>query len=122
MDRKISKEVQRKEQRKQFIRIGTAVGGFIVLIVVVISMLQTSLKRKDLNISTVDKGVIEVSVSASGKVIPAFEEIINSPINSRIVEVYKRGGDSVDVGTPILKLDLHHCRSGAGKPACRFRL
>ncbi|WP_293664314.1 efflux RND transporter periplasmic adaptor subunit [uncultured Parabacteroides sp.] len=106
MDREISKEVQKKEQRKQFLKIGAVAGGLIVLIVVVISMLQTSLKRKDLNISTVDKGVIEVSVSASGKVIPAFEEIINSPINSRIVEVYKRGGDSVDVGTPILKLDL----------------
>ena len=38
--------------------------------------------------------------------VPAFEEIINSPINSRILEVYKKGGDSVDVGTPILKLDL----------------
>ena len=97
------------------IRIGTAVGGFIVLIVVVISMLQTSLKRKDLNISTVDKGVIEVSVSASGKVIPAFEEIINSPINSRIVEVYKRGGDSVDVGTPILKLDLQSAETEYNK-------
>lgn len=106
MDREISKEVQRKEQRKQLIKIGVVAGGLIVLIVVVISMLQTSLKRKDLNISTVDRGVIEVSVSASGKVIPAFEEIINSPINSRIVEVYKRGGDSVDIGTPILKLDL----------------
>ena len=105
MDREISKEVQRKEQRKQFIRIGTAVGGFIVLIVVVISMLQTSLKRKDLNISTVDKGVIEVSVSASGKVIPAFEEIINSPINSRIV----------DVGTPILKLDLQSAETKYNK-------
>lgn len=115
MDREISKEVQRKEQRKQFIRIGTVVGGFIVLIVVVISMLQTSLKRKDLNISTVDKGVIEVSVSASGKVIPAFEEIINSPINSRIVEVYKRGGDSVDVGTPILKLDLQSAETEYNK-------
>ena len=115
MDREISKEVQRKEQRKQFIRIGTAVGGFIVLIVVVISMLQTRLKRKDLNISTVDKGVIEVSVSASGKVIPAFEEIINSPINSRIVEVYKRGGDSVDVGTPILKLDLQSAETEYNK-------
>lgn len=115
MDREISKEVQRKEQRKQFIRIGTAVGGFIVLIVVVISMLQTSLKRKDLNISTVDKGVIEVSVSASGKVIPAFEEFINSPINSRIVEVYKRGGDSVDVGTPILKLDLQSAETEYNK-------
>ena len=115
MDREISKEVQRTEQRKQFIRIGTAVGGFIVLIVVVISKLQTSLKRKDLNISTVDKGVIEVSVSASGKVIPAFEEIINSPINSRIVEVYKRGGDSVDVGTPILKLDLQSAETEYNK-------
>ena len=71
MDREISKEVQRKEQRKQLIKIGVVAGGLIVLIVVVISMLQTSLKRKDLNISTVDRGVIEVSVSASGKVIPA---------------------------------------------------
>ncbi|MEY8486611.1 efflux RND transporter periplasmic adaptor subunit [Parabacteroides sp. ASD2025] len=115
MDREISKEVQRKEQRKQFIKIGAVAGGLIVLIVVVISMLQTSLKRKDLNISTVDKGVIEVSVSASGKVIPAFEEIINSPINSRIVEVYKRGGDSVDIGTPILKLDLQSAETEYNK-------
>ena len=92
MDREISKAEQRKEQRKQLIKIGAGVGTGIALIVVVISFLQTSLNRKDLSISTVDKGVIEVSVSASGKVIPAFEEIINSPINSRIVEIYKKGG------------------------------
>ena len=115
MDREISKEAQRKEQRKQLIKIGVVVGGLIFLIVVVISMLQTSLKRKDLNISTVDRGVIEVSVSASGKVNPAFEEIINSPINSRIVEVYKRGGDSVDIGTPILKLDLQSAETEYNK-------
>ncbi len=115
MDREISKEVQRKEQRKQFFKIGAIACGLVVLIVVVISMLQTSLKRKELDISTVDKGVIEVSVSASGKVIPAFEEIINSPINSRIVEVYKRGGDSVDVGTPILKLDLQSAETEYNK-------
>ena len=115
MDREISKEVQRKEQRKQFIKIGAVIGSLVVLTVAVISMLQTSLKRKDLNISTVDKGMIEVSVSASGKVIPAFEEIINSPINSRIVEVYKRGGDSVDVGTPILKLDLQSAETEYNK-------
>lgn len=81
-------------------------GAAVAVIAVIISFLQTSLNRKDLTISTVDQGVIEVSVSASGKVIPVFEEIINSPINTRIVEIYKKGGDSVDVGTPILKLDL----------------
>ena len=106
MDREISTEVRRKEQRKQIIKIGGGVGAAVAVIAVIISFLQTSLNRKDLTISTVDQGVIEVSVSASGKVIPAFEEIINSPINTRIVEIYKKGGDSVDVGTPILKLDL----------------
>ena len=106
MDREISKEVRRKEQRKQIIKIGGGVGAAVAVIAVIISFLQTSLNRKDLTISTVDQGVIEVSVSASGKVIPAFEEIINSPLNTRIVEIYKKGGDSVDVGTPILKLDL----------------
>lgn len=115
MDREISKEVQRKEQRKQIIKIGGSVAIGIALIALVISFLQTSLNRKDLTISTVDKGVIEVSVSASGKVIPAFEEIINSPINSRIVEIYKKGGDSVDVGTPILKLDLQSAETEYNK-------
>ena len=115
MDREISKEVRRKEQRKQIIKIGAGVGSIVLVVAVVISFLQTSLNRKDITISKVDKGVIEVSVSASGKVIPAFEEIINSPINSRIVEIYKKGGDSVDVGTPILKLDLQSAETEYNK-------
>lgn len=78
----------------------------MVALSVLISLMRTGVKEKDLVFSTVDQGTIEVSVSASGKVVPAFEEIINSPINTRILEVYKKGGDSVDVGTPILKLDL----------------
>ena len=87
-------------------KIGTGVAVAAVVIGGLIGFMRTSLQRKDLTLSTVDRGVIEVSVSASGKVVPAFEEIINSPIDSRIVEIYKKGGDSVDVGTSILRLDL----------------
>ena len=106
MDREIPKEVRRKERNKRLIRYGvTGVAG-IVLFSIVISLMRTGVKEKDLAFSKVAKGTIEVSVSASGKVVPAFEEIINSPINTRILEVYRKGGDSVDVGTPILKLDL----------------
>lgn len=115
MDREISREVQKKEQRKQIIKIGAGILVGIGIVSVVISFMQTSLNRKDLNLSVVDKGVIEVSVSASGKVIPAFEEIINSPINSRILEIYKKGGDSVDIGTPILKLDLQTAETDYNK-------
>lgn len=88
------------------LKIGGGIVAAGVVIVVVISWMQTSLNRKDLNVSTVERGMIEVSVSASGKVVPAFEEIINSPINSRIREIYRKGGDSVEAGTPILRLDL----------------
>ena len=106
MDRLISKEEQRKARRKQGLKIGVVVGGIVIFVSICFSFFQASLYKKDLHLSVVDRGVIEVSVSASGKVVPAFEEIINSPIHSRIVEGYKKGGDSVEVGTPILKLDL----------------
>ena len=106
MDRLISKEEQRRARRKQGLKIGVVVGGIVIFVSICFSFFQASLYKKDLHLSVVDRGVIEVSVSASGKVVPAFEEIINSPIHSRIVEVYKKGGDSVEVGTPILKLDL----------------
>ena len=106
MDRGIPKEVRDKERKKKFIKYGAIGVAAVVCIAVLISFMRSSVNRKDLVFSEVDNGTIEVSVSASGKVVPAFEEIINSPINTRIVEVYRKGGDSVDVGTPILKLDL----------------
>ena len=106
MDREIPKEVRDKERKKKFIKYGAIGVAAVVCIAVLISFMRSSVNRKDLGFSEVDNGTIEVSVSASGKVVPAFEEIINSPINTRIVEVYRKGGDSVDVGTPILKLDL----------------
>lgn len=106
MDREIPKEVRRKERNKKLLRYGCIAVAGVVLIGLLISLMRTGVREKDVVFSTVDKGTIEVSVSASGKVVPAFEEIINSPINTRIVEVYKKGGDSVDVGTPLLKLDL----------------
>ena len=106
MDREIPKEVRDKERKKKFIKYGAIGVAAVVCIAVLISFMRSSVNKKDLVFSEVDNGTIEVSVSASGKVVPAFEEIINSPINTRIVEVYRKGGDSVDVGTPILKLDL----------------
>jgi len=106
MDRKIPKEVLRKERNVKLIKLGAVILGSIIVIAVVISLLRESINLKNIQLSTVDNGTIEVSVSASGKVVPAFEETIIAPIESRIVEVYKKAGDLVDVGTPLVKLDL----------------
>lgn len=106
MDREIPKEIRRKNLLRRCFKYGALSFCGIAGIILSISLLRSSVKLKDLIVSQADRGTIEVSVSASGKVVPAFEEIINSPINSRIVEIYCKGGDSVNVGTPILKLDL----------------
>lgn len=115
MDREISKEVRNKERMKQLTKLAAALLVAVVLLFILLTQLQTTLNKKDLTLSTVDTGVIEVSVSASGKVVPAFEEIINTPIESRILEVYKKGGDAVEVGTPILKLDLQSAETEYNK-------
>jgi HlyD family secretion protein len=115
MDREIPKHVKRKMRWRRILKVGGSIAALVIVIVLLISWMQTTLKRKDLYLSTVDRGAIEVSVNAFGKVIPAFEEIINSPIHSRIVEVYKKGGDSVEVGTPILRLDLQSTQTAYNK-------
>ena len=78
MDREIPKEVRNKERNKKIIRYGAIGVAGIVVVSVLISLMRTGVKEKDLVFSKVGKGTIEVSVSASGKVVPAFEEIINS--------------------------------------------
>ncbi len=115
MDREIPKEVLKKERNKQIMKYGGIGAAIVVCATLLLSFMQSGVKRKDLIVSTVDKGTIEVSVSASGRVVPAFEEIINSPIHSRILEVYGKGGDSVEVGTPILKLDLQSTQTAYNK-------
>ena len=85
MDRKIPKEEKNKLRNKKIIRFSVIGILCVAGVITLISLTRTGVKRKDLVVSEVDKGTIEVSVSASGKIVPAFEEIINSPINSRIL-------------------------------------
>ena len=106
MDREITKEERRRVRNKMIARAVAVAAVVIILLWAVISALGSSVRLKDLELSTVDRGSVEVSVSASGRVVPAFEEVINSPIGTRIVKVFARGGDMVDEGTPIMELDL----------------
>ena len=106
MDREIPKAARQKARLLMTLKWGV---GFVVgmgLVIWAIRMARPTLRAESLLFSTVDVGSIEIAVSATGRVVPAFEEIINSPIPSRIVETYKTSGDRVEAGEPLLKLDL----------------
>ena len=115
MDRQIPVSVQRKRKIK---RTALWTGGFLAVMGAATwlgTQMIPTLDRKALVISDVDRGTIDVSVSATGRIVPAFEEVIVSPISSRILEVYAHSGDSVDVGTPLLRLDLQTAETDYAK-------
>ncbi|MDR0332094.1 MAG: efflux RND transporter periplasmic adaptor subunit [Dysgonamonadaceae bacterium] len=106
MDREIPQSVKRKRIRKRIIQIGAIALGLVVFSVVISMLMKDSISRSALTIGVIDKGNIEVSVTASGRLVPLSEEIIVSPISSRILEIYKNAGDEVEEGEPLLRLDL----------------
>ncbi len=115
MDREIPKDVLARERRNRLIKWGAIAAGVIVVLLILFSSMRKSVNADEITIATADRGTIETSVNASGRVVPAFEEIINSPISTKIVEVYRREGDSVDAGTPLLLLDLQSAQTEVDK-------
>lgn len=110
MDRELTNEEIRRDRRKMLLRIGIPAAVIIIGGALAIGMARGSVRRGELNLGTVDRGDIESTIQASGKVVPAFEQIITSPIASRVVEIYGRAGDRVEAGTPLLRLDLEQPR------------
>ena len=91
---------------KRLLRLAVTGTAATAALLILSRVLGNDLHENELFIRKVDRGPIEISVSASGKLMPLQEEIIVTPINTRILEVYKNPGDSVDKGDPLLKLEL----------------
>lgn len=106
MDREIPVEEQKREARKKWFKIAGVFAGLAVLVALVIVFVGESVKRSDLTIAPAEKGTIESSVSASGKIVPLYEQAIVSPVGTKILEVYCNEGDNVEAGQSLLKLDL----------------
>lgn len=115
MDKAIPQEEINRAKRKRWMKIGGVIAGVVVVIVIVSSTFRGSVSRKSLSIGQVSTGTIESTVSASGRVISALEERINSPISTRIMEVFHREGEELKEGTPLMRLDLQSTEAEFGK-------
>jgi HlyD family secretion protein len=105
MDKPIEEGVLKKRIHKNV----TLIAVILVIIAGGILMLRAyikpSLSRKEFTVATADTGNIENTISASGTVLPEFEEILTSPINAAIRNVLMDAGTKVKAGQSILTLD-----------------
>ena len=67
---------------------------------------KPSMSRNRIRTARVDVGPIEATISASGSVVPEFEQVLSSPVNTRVLKILKRPGAVVARGEPIVELDV----------------
>lgn len=106
MDRRLTKEEKRKGSLKLYISLAIVGITLVSLIIGVSLIFENKLDSDKLMFATAERGRIESSVSASGKITPLYEQAIVSPVATRILEVYCDEGDSVATGQSLLRLDL----------------
>lgn len=117
MDRELPREELKKMRRKKILEITLPVVTVVAVTVCVAIFNSTAINEEDLQLSEVLKGEIETSVNATGKVVPAYEETVVSPVSTKIIEIYCQEGDKVEKGTPLLRLDLQTAEADVRKMA-----
>ncbi len=105
MDRAIDENTQRKNSRTQMLKFIIIPFLFMVAFWALKNFLKTSAEAKEFQIVKVERGDIENTITASGLIVPSFEQQINAPIATEIKEVFLKNGTAVNAGDVILELD-----------------
>lgn len=105
MDKVIEQEVASSKRRKTILVIFLSVAVLATAIWLLRTSFKSSLKRSEITTATVEVGNIENTISATGEVLPEFEQVITSPINASIKDVTMDAGSEVKAGQSILTLD-----------------
>ena len=111
MDRELTSKEKRIVKTRQMAKTIAFVCGLFAIAFIAISLSTRRIGRNDIRIATVERGNIDIGLSTSGTVSPEYQEQILSPISSRILEVYARMGDTVEVGTSLLRLNLENAEA-----------
>lgn len=115
MDKQISKSQLRRERNTKLMKWGGATLLVVLGVTALIVSLEKGINRRDVQLGAAEQGALETTVNATGRVVPAFEEVINSPVDTRILKVYAQAGDSVEEGAPLLQLDLETAETNYSK-------
>jgi HlyD family secretion protein len=106
MDRPIDDNYRRNQMIKRF-ALGIPIGlAALALIAWVPGWIQPSVSRSRVRIARVSSGAIEATLTSAGTVVPEFEQVLSSPIESRVLKILKRPGSALRKGEAILELDV----------------
>lgn len=106
MDRQIDPNFRRHQIIKRTLIAFACLALTVVIFIWAPGWIKPSISRARLRTARVDRGSIESTITASGTIVPEVEQVVSSPIDSRVIKILKRPSDQVTKGDPILQLDV----------------
>jgi HlyD family secretion protein len=106
MDRPLDRAITRKKWAKRTAFSLGALIGLFGLFAWGPGFISPTLSRNRIRTDVVKVGPIEATITASGTVVPEFEEVLAAPLDARVVRILKKPGDIVRRGETIVELDL----------------
>ena len=110
MDQALDPAFLRRRRRNQILAGIVLFAGVVAACWGVNRVLRPSLDAADIVVSTVRRGDVANTVNAAGVVIPVHEEVVASPVVSRVARVHAKPGQQVKAGELLLELDDREIR------------
>lgn len=107
MDRPINTEYLGIKKRWRLLKIALITGGIVGVYFFISAWIQPSVNRHDIRTARVYAGVFESTLSASGIVMPGFEEVLTSPVDTRVLAILKNPGEMLARGAKLVQLDTN---------------
>jgi multidrug efflux pump subunit AcrA (membrane-fusion protein) len=105
MDREIAPEYLQRRNSRRWLMGTVALVLLLTVLYAFRNTLRSSVEASRLRTAVVEVGDVENTLTASGEVIPAYEQIISSPIRAGIKQVLLTPGTRVVPGQAIVELD-----------------
>ena len=105
MDREIAPDYLKTSRNRRWLVILAIVGAVGVIFYFFKKSLSSTLESARIRTTVVETGDVENTLTASGEVIPAYEQIFTSPIRASIKRILITPGTRVQPGQPIVELD-----------------
>lgn len=105
MDRPIAEKIKRGRRLRRVVIVIVILMSLLAAAWVLRSSLKTSISRDRLRTAVAEEGKLESTLTASGEIIPAFEQVLTSPIQANIEEVLVNVGEEVQAGQGVLALE-----------------
>lgn len=115
MDRAVSHTIQRRRLWKRLIFWLAGLSLLGLALFAFRTALRTSVKGAQLRTAVAGRGPIVQTLSATGLVLPEFEEVITAPVTADIEDVLVTEGAEVQAGQPLLILSRQALEAEVGR-------